>query len=291
MIDESSGSTTPTTPPTTSTPGPGSIDYPGGPTIDDIQVRASPYGGAGSSGSPFQDLRTKINRNPVYFIKDQEVFGTSETVMDSGIALTTDISQIIKTELTTRSIGTIISMFSMLKKMKDFSFWGAIADLIGLDGAAASPGGTAGAGATFGTSDMFPNGGFFPVDGKNNYIDSWGYPRSGGRKHQGTDIMADFGTPLIALTDGTVTKLGNGGLGGITVGITTANGIYLYYAHLQSRASGIYVGAKVKAGQVVGYCGDSGNAKGGEPHLHFGIKVNGAWVNPYPVLRDIQGKG
>ncbi len=121
--------------------------------------------------------------------------------------------------------------------------------------------------------------GLFPVAGDCEYIDSWGFPRSGGRRHKGTDIMAAAGTPVVALKDGMVTS-GSSSLGGITLWLETDDGTRYYYAHLQS----IEVGSgRVVAGQVIGYVGSTGNASASAPHLHFEIHRPEA-VNPYPEL-------
>lgn len=121
--------------------------------------------------------------------------------------------------------------------------------------------------------------GLFPVAGPCEYIDSWGFARSGGRSHKGTDIMAAAGTPVMAVSDGTLTS-GSNSLGGITLWLETADGTRYYYAHLQSIAIG---SGAVTVGQVIGYVGSTGNASASAPHLHFEIHRPEA-VNPYPEL-------
>ena len=121
-----------------------------------------------------------------------------------------------------------------------------------------------------------------PVAGTTWFSNDWGNPRSGGRTHKGTDMFASFGTPVVAVANGTI-RTGNGGLGGLTVWVNSDYGVNYYYAHLQSIASGISTGSRVSIGDKVGTVGDSGNARGGSPHNHFGFWVNG-WVNPYPTL-------
>ncbi len=129
----------------------------------------------------------------------------------------------------------------------------------------------------------------FPVDGAHSYINSWGFARSGGaRRHKGTDIMAARGTRLVACSPGVISGVNrsNSGLGGITVHVRGDNGCVYYYAHLDGVASGVYVGMRVNGGTLVGYVGNSGNARGGACHLHFGMQPGGGVnVNPYATLR------
>lgn len=128
----------------------------------------------------------------------------------------------------------------------------------------------------------------FPVDGPHSFIDSWGYARPGGRTHKGTDVMAARGTRLVACSPGVVSRVSRTeiGLGGITVHIRGDNGYIYYYAHLDRVAAGVYVGMRVKGGTLVGYVGNTGNARGGACHLHFGMQPGGgASVNPYATLR------
>ena len=120
---------------------------------------------------------------------------------------------------------------------------------------------------------------------------NWGAPRSGGRKHQGVDIIAKSGTPLYAVQTGTITKRQTdyrGSLAGNALWLTLPDGTYYFYAHLSSFADGIGVGTKVTAGTVIGYVGTTGNAS--VPHLHFEVHPNGgAAVNPYPIVKAVSG--
>lgn len=113
--------------------------------------------------------------------------------------------------------------------------------------------------------------------------DTWGGARSEGRTHEGIDIFAPRGTPIHASTQGIVGKVGNNRLGGRVVTIIGPGGAAHYYAHLEDYAD-ISVRDWVNAGDVIGYVGDSGNAKGTPPHVHYGIYINGSAVNPYPLL-------
>ena len=123
----------------------------------------------------------------------------------------------------------------------------------------------------------------FPVAGKGNAaIQSfWGYERDGGkRQHEGIDIFAPRGTPVVAVADGIISNIGDRGLGGKQVWQRVgAFGHSIYYAHLDEITA--VGGSRVSKGDTVGFVGSTGNAKGGAPHLHFGIYKNfGGAVNP-----------
>jgi murein DD-endopeptidase MepM/ murein hydrolase activator NlpD len=122
-----------------------------------------------------------------------------------------------------------------------------------------------------------------PVAGTTVFVNDWGAPRSGGRTHKGTDMLAAMGTPLVAGVAGTI-QWDLDDLGGAGVWLVGDDGVGYYYAHL-SRYEG-EAPRRVTRGEVIGYVGDTGNAKGGPPHLHFGIRApNGEMVNPYPTVR------
>ena len=128
----------------------------------------------------------------------------------------------------------------------------------------------------------------FPVAGKDNQaIQSfWGAARDRGRRtHEGLDIFADRGTPIIAATDGRVSSTGNRGLGGKQVWQRTGVfGYSLYYAHLDSIL--VNSGEKVETGDTLGLVGNTGNARTTKPHLHFGIYqgYRGA-IDPLPYVQ------
>jgi murein DD-endopeptidase MepM/ murein hydrolase activator NlpD len=114
--------------------------------------------------------------------------------------------------------------------------------------------------------------------------DSWHAPRDGGRLHKGIDIFAPKGTEVVAVVDGVISFIGDQKLGGHCIWLTTENGAAFYYAHLDRWAAGLYEGMEVQAGDLVGYVGNTGNAKYTPSHLHFGVSQNDDMVNPYPLL-------
>lgn len=126
-----------------------------------------------------------------------------------------------------------------------------------------------------------------PVVGirSSNLDDSWHAPRDGGaRVHKGIDIFAPKGTEVVAVVDGVISFIGDQKLGGHCIWLTTENGASFYYAHLDRWAAGLYEGMEVQAGDLIGYVGNTGNAKFTPSHLHFGINENDEMVNPYPLL-------
>lgn len=128
--------------------------------------------------------------------------------------------------------------------------------------------------------------GRFPVAGIAYYRDDWLNPRYNPvpHLHKGLDIFADFGTPVRAPDNGVVTRMTNNPLsGGIGVWTRGTDGTAYYFAHLLERAEGLRVGQRVSVGTVVGFVGDTGNAQGGAPHLHFEIHRGGP-IPPKPSV-------
>jgi peptidoglycan LD-endopeptidase LytH len=122
------------------------------------------------------------------------------------------------------------------------------------------------------------------------FINDWGFPRTNNRRHEGTDVFAPLGTPILAPTDAVVADLdpvdrfdGRRDLGGITVSLEHGRHRY-YLAHLDAIAPDLQVGDEVAAGTVVGWVGRTGNARGTPPHLHLGWYVDRVAVNPYATL-------
>jgi murein DD-endopeptidase MepM/ murein hydrolase activator NlpD len=124
-----------------------------------------------------------------------------------------------------------------------------------------------------------------PVLGGASFIDSWGFPRSGGRRHKGVDMFAARGTPVVAVVDGRI-KFSSNSLGGRSTHLYSDNGTVYYYTHLDGHPSNISSGQRVAKGTIVGYVGNSGNARYTSPHNHFEIRPNGRAVNPYPTVRS-----
>jgi murein DD-endopeptidase MepM/ murein hydrolase activator NlpD len=135
-----------------------------------------------------------------------------------------------------------------------------------------------------------------PFDGFSN---TWGAGRSGGRRHQGTDVIAPKGTPVLAVADGFVEAMEDGRRSGYYVRLRHADGWESWYIHLNNDTPGtddgaggpsgafaadLEVGSFVAAGEIIGYVGDSGNAESRVSHTHFELQHNGRYLNPYPYL-------
>lgn len=130
-----------------------------------------------------------------------------------------------------------------------------------------------------------------PVEGvtARQIQDTWGAARSEGRTHQGVDIFAKRGTPVLSSTVGIVSQIGTNNLGGKVVWVLGPNLSRHYYAHLDNYAENIAEGDWVDVGEVIGYVGNTGNAQSTPPHLHYGIYLSGQGaVNPYPYLKFTQ---
>lgn len=135
-----------------------------------------------------------------------------------------------------------------------------------------------------------------PVEGvsRSRLRDSFLEGRSGGRTHEAIDIHAPRGTPVVAVSDGTILRMRSGGLGGKHIFHLDEDGrTRYYYAHLDRWAEGLREGQRVKRGDTIGYVGDSGNAQPGDFHLHFSVALlrdarqwwrGSTPLNPYALL-------
>jgi len=126
----------------------------------------------------------------------------------------------------------------------------------------------------------------FPMQGGCGFTDTWHDPRSGGRLHEGVDIIGAKGLAIYATNDGVISRMSTGGaLGGNAIYVKIPNGTYFYYAHLDSFAPGMAAGVPVKAGQIIGYNGSTGT---GSPHLHFEVHpFGGPAVSPYQFVKAV----
>ena len=139
------------------------------------------------------------------------------------------------------------------------------------------------------TTPPVSGNGACPVAGAASFTDSWGAPRSGGRTHQGVDMIAARGTPLVAIFSGAIKRISISSLSGKSLWLRASNGDEFYYAHLDGYGA-ISVGQSVPEGYVVGYNGSSGNAPDWLPHLHFEFHPGGGVaVNPYPLVKSVCG--
>ena len=121
---------------------------------------------------------------------------------------------------------------------------------------------------------------------KQSIADTWQAARGVGRKHEGQDIFAPKGTPILSATSGYIYNIGENNLGGQTVSVISKGGRIYYYAHLDSYARAIRIGDRVTTRTVLGYVGTTGNAQGTPPHLHFGVYTSSGAINPLPMLTD-----
>jgi murein DD-endopeptidase MepM/ murein hydrolase activator NlpD len=141
------------------------------------------------------------------------------------------------------------------------------------------------------TSGIFPmkKGTYKPYRDNFAVLRTWSPSGRTERSHEGIDIAAPTGTPLYSATDGKIVRYGWNYYGGWRVGIRTGD-YYVYYAHMDKYAPGLYEGATVKKGQLIGYVGKTGygppGTEGVGSHLHFGIYKNGNAINPYPYLKS-----
>ena len=148
------------------------------------------------------------------------------------------------------------------------------------------------AASPFGPSSLLPGVGgppsgshVFPIAGASTFSDDWGAPRAGGRGHEGIDLFAARGTPVVAVADGTLSRVGYSGISGNRLWLKDGSGTTFFYAHLDGYSVAAREGALVRQGAVLGFTGDTGDAKGTPPHVHFEIHPGGGEpVQPYPIV-------
>jgi hypothetical protein len=141
------------------------------------------------------------------------------------------------------------------------------------------------------SAPLSPDGYVFPVYGPSSFTDTFGAPRAGVGWHHGEDIFAPLGAPLLAVADGTVFSVGWNKIGGWRLWLRDRGGNELYYAHLSAYSPYALNNAQVRAGTVLGFVGNTGDAEGTPYHLHFeihpvallGLGYDGA-VDPTPYL-------
>ncbi len=142
---------------------------------------------------------------------------------------------------------------------------------------------------------------YFPhADVESHFSNDWGDARSGGRSHKGTDIFGEKHSAVVAVADGFITAMTHGPRAGYNVRIEHRDGWETWYLHLNNDSPGtndgaggdegafapdLEVGMFVKAGTIVGYVGNSGNAEGGSSHTHFELHTGRRAINPYPYLQ------
>ncbi len=133
----------------------------------------------------------------------------------------------------------------------------------------------------------------FPTGTPCGYEDSWHAPRGTDANgnplyHEGVDVIAKTGTPIYAVSDGTITRMSTSNRGGIQLYLTRSDHTYFFHAHLSAYAAGLKVGDTVTAGQLVAYVGQTGDAQFSVPHLHFEVHPGGgAPVNPDPIVKEV----
>lgn len=171
---------------------------------------------------------------------------------------------------------------------------GALANAPAPEGGPQSPGSAldANAGMTCGFGDgagtLLTGAGDWmcPVAGSTNFTDDWGFARGGGtRSHEGLDMFGERGTPLVAMADGVVNSTRYSQTGGNSIRVTTDDpeATYWFYTHLDAVHPAMHDGKRVTAGEVIGFMGDTGNARGTPVHLHI-ERHPGGWKNPQPLF-------
>ena len=143
--------------------------------------------------------------------------------------------------------------------------------------------------------------GFPHLDTDARYLSDYGYVKPDGRTHRGIDIFSPKGTPIVAVADGQIITMARSPRSGFFLVIAHAGGLETWYMHLNNDsvrdgegeivgayADGIAQGDYVRAGDVVAFVGDSGNAEATSPHTHFELHHDGRAIDPYRYVRDAE---
>ena len=138
------------------------------------------------------------------------------------------------------------------------------------------------------TDELLARRGYaFPVGGEPSFSDDYGAPRAtiASGSHEGNDIFAPMGTPIVAVADGRIYRVGTRKVSGNRLWLRDRAGYRFFYAHLADFAAAAFNGADVRAGEVIGYVGNTGDAEPTPPHLHFEVHLpDGTAINPFPVI-------
>ena len=190
-------------------------------------------------------------------------------------------------------VGTVATIVGGVAALGQRRATGAPADIDAALGAAAPPPIERAATVTAPAKRLRRVGGImFPMgpEPRCDILDNFGDARSGGRAHEGVDILATLGQEVYAVADGVLVNQADASasLSGNAWGLTADDdGTYYFFAHLSRFADGLKLGDRVRRGQVIGYVGDTGNPGPGNNHLHFEVHPGGqraAAVDPLPLL-------
>lgn len=132
----------------------------------------------------------------------------------------------------------------------------------------------------------------FPLLGEHNFSDDYGAPRQDTGRHEGNDVFAEFGTPIVAVADGRLYRVGTRKVPGNRLWLRDHNGHRFFYAHLSDFAASAFNGADVHAGEVIGFVGSTGDAEQTPPHLHFEVHLSDSTaINPFRFLTKWDASG